>query len=278
MRNMKSALKGWLGELGIKIAASVALPSSRYHKLHNVTLKTDRGSTQIDHIVVSKHGIFVVETKFMKGWIYGSQYDKEWTQKFPRSSYRFQNPLRQNYAHVKALQAILPEIDPETIHSVISMCGEHKIKTPMPPNVTRGAWYVRYVRGFSAVEFTDEQVAAAIKTIEAARLPATRATQQKHVDSLRRRHESANDTQKPINPPNSELVTTSKLASLLKISTDEMLAQLEATGFLATHGHKYRITQAGRDAGGLWKPSKFGGYYLWPSTFVSTLPAPSKLD
>lgn len=77
MKNMKSALKGWLGELGIKIAASVALPSSRYHKMHNVTLKTDRGSTQIDHIVVSRHGIFVVETKFMKGWIYGSQYDKE---------------------------------------------------------------------------------------------------------------------------------------------------------------------------------------------------------
>lgn len=188
MKNVKSAIKGWLGELGINFAASIALPSSRYHKLHNVTLMTERGTTQIDHIVVSKYGIFVIETKMMRGWIYGNQYDKEWTQKFPRSSYKFQNPLRQNYAHTKALETILPDVETKTIHSVISMCGEHKIKTPMPENVTRGAWYIRYIRKFKEIVFTDEQVASIIQTIESERLPATKTTHRAHVDSLRDRH------------------------------------------------------------------------------------------
>ena len=31
----------------------------------------DGGTTQIDHILVSKYGIFVIETKNRKGWIFG---------------------------------------------------------------------------------------------------------------------------------------------------------------------------------------------------------------
>ena len=37
-------------------------------------LPTEKGSTQIDHIVVSLYGIFVIETKNYKGWITGSPY------------------------------------------------------------------------------------------------------------------------------------------------------------------------------------------------------------
>ncbi|WP_339385147.1 nuclease-related domain-containing protein, partial [Vibrio paracholerae] len=41
---------------------------------------TEDGTTQIDHIVVSKFGVFVIETKYMKGWIFGSKDQKQWTQ------------------------------------------------------------------------------------------------------------------------------------------------------------------------------------------------------
>lgn len=42
-------------------------------------IEDDLGMTQIDHIYISKFGIFVVETKNYKGWIYGKTHDKEWT-------------------------------------------------------------------------------------------------------------------------------------------------------------------------------------------------------
>jgi hypothetical protein len=50
--------------------------------------------------------VFVVETKNMKGWIFGSATQPFWTQKIFRSNYKFQNPLHQNYKHVKTLQAL----------------------------------------------------------------------------------------------------------------------------------------------------------------------------
>ena len=104
---LKNSIKGWIGETGVNFFGKIGLPFWRYHKFKNVTLPTEYGSSQIDHIIVSKYGVFVVETKMMTGWIYGKQYDKEWTQKFPNKSFKFQNPLRQNYGHIKALQAFI---------------------------------------------------------------------------------------------------------------------------------------------------------------------------
>ena len=127
------------------------------------------------------------------------------------------------------------------------------------------------IRKFKELVFTDEQVESIIQTIEVERLPATKATQREHIDSLRDRYEPKNKTQPSAMVSTGELITTSKLAALLEISTDELLTQLEAAGFLKAHGNRYRITQAGKDAGGLWKPSKFGGYYLWPSTLTINL-------
>ena len=58
--------KGVLGEASVQFSARLRLPSETYHPIHNVTLPTLDGTTQIDHIFVSRFGIFVVETKNMK--------------------------------------------------------------------------------------------------------------------------------------------------------------------------------------------------------------------
>jgi hypothetical protein len=63
--------RGLRGEAFMKVAARLMLPAESYHALHNVTLPTPDGTTQIDHIVVSRFGIFVVETKNMNGWTFG---------------------------------------------------------------------------------------------------------------------------------------------------------------------------------------------------------------
>ncbi|MDZ7854092.1 MAG: nuclease-related domain-containing protein [Halomonas sp.] len=93
------------------------MPAETYKPIHNVTLPTPDGSTQIDHIFVSRFGIFVVETKNMKGWIFGDKDQAQWTQKIYRKSFRFQNPLRQNYKHVKSLEK-----------SPRCSCGSHSIR------------------------------------------------------------------------------------------------------------------------------------------------------
>ena len=66
---LKSFLKGFSGELQSTLAKKVFLDSNVYEDINNVTLPTSNGTTQIDHIIVSRFGIFVVETKNMSGWI-----------------------------------------------------------------------------------------------------------------------------------------------------------------------------------------------------------------
>ncbi|WP_163009979.1 nuclease-related domain-containing protein, partial [Pseudomonas viridiflava] len=102
-----------------------------------VTLDTADGTTQIDHVFISPFGIFVLETKNMSGWIFGREKQPQWTQKIYRRTYKFQNPLRQNYKHLKALEATLG-VSLEHLHSVVSFVGESTFKTAMPANVTQG--------------------------------------------------------------------------------------------------------------------------------------------
>lgn len=82
--------KGIFGEFLVNKLLS-QLPESDYTLVKDVTLPAEDGTTQVDHIVVSKFGIFVVETKNMKGWIFGSKTQKQWTQKIYRHTSKFQN-------------------------------------------------------------------------------------------------------------------------------------------------------------------------------------------
>ena len=54
------------------------LPQSEYRLLDDLVLKDSTGLHQIDHVVVSVYGIYVVETKNYTGTIYGDSKYSEW--------------------------------------------------------------------------------------------------------------------------------------------------------------------------------------------------------
>jgi len=56
------------------------LPGKDFKVFNDVLLSTRYGSTQIDHIVISIYGIFVIETKNYRGWIHGNEKSEYWTQ------------------------------------------------------------------------------------------------------------------------------------------------------------------------------------------------------
>jgi len=115
--------KGIIGEFLVNISAKFLLDKNEYHLIKNVTLPTEDGTTQIDHIIVSVYGIFVVETKNMKGWIFGKENQSTWTQKIYKHLSKFQNPLHQNYKHVKTLEQLLGLQDNQ-VHSLVVFVGE----------------------------------------------------------------------------------------------------------------------------------------------------------
>lgn len=80
------------------------LPKEKYLVLNDVMVENNNVTYQIDHIVVSEFGIFVIETKKYNGYIVGNEYDKKWKQ---NNKFYINNPIHQNYGHVKALEDVL---------------------------------------------------------------------------------------------------------------------------------------------------------------------------
>ena len=188
--------KGVLGEALVKFAVKLRLPADTYHRIHNVTLATPDGTTQIDHVFVSRFGIFVVETKNLKGWIFGGENQPQWTQKIFKKSFQFQNPLRQNYKHVKALEAAL-DVPPEAIHSLIVFVGESTFKSPMPANVTKDGGYISYIKTFRQPVLSEAEVQRTLSQIRSARLEPSRQTNRQHVEQLKARSDPSAERRCP---------------------------------------------------------------------------------
>jgi restriction system protein len=155
--SMESFVKGWLGEQGTNLLQRLALDSKEYHAFYDLLVGDETKRTQIDQVMVSKFGIFVIETKNYQGWIYGRESDDKWTQKFPGSSNIFQNPLRQNELHASSLAAFC-EVDPSTIYSVVVFWGDCEFKTPMPENVIKWSQYLSYVKSKTKILFDNVEV------------------------------------------------------------------------------------------------------------------------
>ena len=191
---IRAPIKGTLGESGVKAGAALTLPSSIYRRYHDITLTTATGNTtQIDHVFVSKFGVFVVETKNKSGWIFGSEKDREWTQTFPNGQkFKFQNPLWQNHGHVKAIERVLDGMDLPggIVQSVVVFVGDAEFKSEIPEKVTVGFGAADYIRSFKTEVLTGLQVLKVCAAIESARMEQSWATNQQHVRNLKKRKTS----------------------------------------------------------------------------------------
>ena len=177
-------MKGMFGEFLVNRAAKLFLDKRIYTLFKNVTLPTEDGSTQIDHVIVSRYGVFVIETKNMKGWIFGGPQQKTWTQKIYRHTTKFQNPLHQNYKHTQTLQAAL-ELDPDKMFSVVVFVGGSAFKTAMPDNVVYAGAYIRYIKSKTQPILSDGEVLAICTRIQLGRLKSSIRTHIDHVKHVK---------------------------------------------------------------------------------------------
>ena len=181
------AFKGSRGEVRVNNRLNSSLDEQEYHVLRDLTLPTKGGTTQIDHVVVSRFGIFVIETKNMKGWIFGSANQARWTQTLHRHKSQFQNPLRQNYKHIKVIEGLLG-IQSKQLHNVVAFVGSAVPRTDMPANVL---WSDRelaaYIQSNRTPIFEHSDVLAFVKRLNTNALEASRQTNRDHVRNLKNR-------------------------------------------------------------------------------------------
>jgi len=178
------------GEATLSRAVNRRFVPPDFHLLNHVTLRPKEGTTQIDHILISRFGVFVIETKDYKGWIFGGATDRYWTQVFFQSRFRFQNPIRQNYRHVCAVRELLDFVPADAIRSAVVFTGDARFKTNVPNGVFTLAGFIAYVESHSREVLPIPRVQLCIGRVEAARLSATKTTDIDHIQSLRNRYGS----------------------------------------------------------------------------------------
>lgn len=135
LRYFQPAIKGWFGEKQMSIYLNM-LPKMEYTVLNNLILKTKTATTQIDHVVISLYGIFVIEVKNYKGWIFGNEQSAQWTQTIYGYKSSFMNPIRQNYAHVKAIQLYLTAYPNLPIIPIVAFSNKSDLKINTTSHVT----------------------------------------------------------------------------------------------------------------------------------------------
>ncbi len=159
-----------------------------YHLMNHVTLQMQDGTTQIDHILVSRFGVFVIETKDYKGWIFANATQAKWTQVLFNFRFKFQNPIFQNVRHVRAVQGLLDFLPPDAIKSVVVFTGQAKFKTGIPEGVFSVSGLVDYLRDQTVEVMSLNRLQFCVGRLETARLAISGQTDVEHVQSLDRRH------------------------------------------------------------------------------------------
>ena len=135
-----------------RVAIKLNWLPKEYITLNDVLLPTRYGTTQIDHIVVSPYGIFIIETKNYKGWIFGHQDSEEWKQSllgkrrfwgWSSQQHKFRNPILQNSAHHRAVRDLLKDVGEFTIIPIVVFSDNADLKVTTPNHIVINWCYLR---------------------------------------------------------------------------------------------------------------------------------------
>ncbi len=172
--------RGFMGEFWVKTELN-KLPQNKYIVLNNVMIRSSKGSHQIDHIVISKYGIFVIEMKNYFGLITGDEYKDKWTQHLGKNKYYFNNPIHQNYGHIKALEELL-QMDESKFISVICISNQAKVKVTAK-NVTQLDFLNKLIKSYNT-EIINESLIEIKNKIESGNILDKEAINE-HVRNIR---------------------------------------------------------------------------------------------
>jgi Nuclease-related domain. len=133
----------------------------------------------------------VVESKHYSGWIFANASSPTWTQVVFKQKHKFQNPLRQNYKHVKVIQQILDFVPSEHIHSLIAFTGDAEFKTERPAGVFGVKGLVEHIKKFTVEALTENKCQFCVGRLECHRKLISGKTDAEHQAYLNRKYGDA---------------------------------------------------------------------------------------
>lgn len=156
--------KGKIGERRVAFLLR-RLPKNDYKVINNLLLLSNGRSAQIDHVVVSIYGIFVIETKNYSGWIYGGEYSEYWTQNIFGKKYSLRNPIYQNLGHVRALKFLLKGYEAIPFISIVAFSRQASLGVDAHTPVVYWDQILRIINQFENRVLTNSQVKIIFDTL-----------------------------------------------------------------------------------------------------------------
>ncbi len=178
-------IKGAIGEKKIS-AILYLLDPSKYKVINNVVLTNGGKTSQIDHLVVSDFGVFVIETKNYKGWILGGENSEYWTQVIYKRKEKFYNPIRQNYGHILALKSCLREFPNIKYTSIIVFSSKAELKVHTSTQVTYSYKLLKEIKKHTVDNLTEDDKEEIFRKISAANSSDT-YNRSEHITSIKKR-------------------------------------------------------------------------------------------
>ncbi len=176
--------KGQFGEFIVSLVLNKI--GETYEVWNNITLIIDGESTQIDHIVISNKGIFIIETKYFQGLVLGQVKDAKWTQVAGRIKRQFQNPLRQNFRHTKFLAEKLG-VEETVMIPMVCFTAEVQFPKGKPENVYFPREMAKKIKEYTEIKLDMNQIKSLKRQLQA--MGATTSEKSKaHLENLKNRH------------------------------------------------------------------------------------------
>lgn len=141
--------RGFMGEFWVKQELK-KLPKDKYMVLNDIMVSQNNITHQIDHLIVSQFGIFVIEMKNYYGLILGDEYKDKWIQYLGKKKSYFLNPIHQNYGHVKSLEESL-NLDNKYFIPIVCFSNQAKLKIESKSSVVPLDYLVSTIKSYQNI-------------------------------------------------------------------------------------------------------------------------------
>ena len=165
--------RGDIAQTRVRRVLAAGLEKNRYTIFNDLLVPSGGGTTAIDHVVVSRFGIFVIASCYQRGRISGTEVQDQWRRQGWLGTSRFDNPMHRNRLQVEALQRLL-DFPARVFIPAVVMVGQRGFKTKPPGQVVTPERLLDFIRKRSRQELSPEQADRALQKIGAGRLTLVR--------------------------------------------------------------------------------------------------------
>ena len=182
-------LAGMEGEAFVKEALEDYLSFHGGYLFNNFCFKYYNGySSEIDHILITKSGVFVIETKAIRGTIYGKEDDEYWSnvKESTLTVKTFRNPLKQNIGHINHLKKTIRDNAPKMQSIIIFLDADiSHIDSPYVFDIESA---MEHIRSFEAIhKHSDEYIERVYQQIKSVQ-NIYGITPEEHIDNIKNRY------------------------------------------------------------------------------------------